>query len=189
MDIGLLLRIMMHWWQLQAGVSYSLLELPDPLILMYLAWDWFSCFQNFLCLISGSLHVKYVSFNLPPLLCKHDQCLIDIITSLPGITIKAQETFNIVQIYLGVVYLLELSSVDGCQLCRDAWQGSCPRHTPLLWPYQAVPNQSSFQAWCRQLATAFLANHRPCVELQTHDLTLVQLLGQWLAALTWLRTK
>ncbi len=59
----------------------------------------------------------------------------------------------------------------------------------MLWPYKAGPEQSSCQIWRRLLATAFLADQRPCVELRNHDLTLTQHLRQWLPTSTWLRTK
>jgi hypothetical protein len=187
-DIGSLLRITLHWWQLQAGVSYSLLEFPDP-VLQYLPWDWFSCFRNFLRIISGSLHVRYITSHLPVPPRANDQCLMDIIAAVPGVTPQHQGIFNTVRLFLGIVFLSEISTADGRHLSRDAWQGSRPRHTPLLWPYQAAPNQQSFQVWRRLLATAFLADHRPRVEFRTHDLTLACPLGQWSSSSAWLRNK
>jgi hypothetical protein len=187
-DIGSLLRITLHWWQLQAGVSHSLLEFP-AIVLPYLPWDWFSCFRNFLRLISGSLHVHYVSSNLPSPPRANDQCLMDTIAAIPGVTTRHQEIFNLVRLYLGIVFLSEISTADGRHISRDAWQGTRPRHTPLLWPYQAAPDKSSFQIWRRLLATAFLADHRSRVEFRTLDLTLARPLGQWLASSAWLRTK
>jgi hypothetical protein len=140
-DIGSLLRITIHWWQLQAGVSFSLLQFPS-IVLPYLAWNWFSCFRSFLHTISGSLHVRYITSNLPLPLRTHDVCLMDIIPTLPDIPDQSLVTFNTVRIYLGVQFLSEISSADGCSLCRDAWQGSHSRHPPLLWPSQpSLPPQ------------------------------------------------
>jgi hypothetical protein len=187
-DIGSLLRITLHWWQLQAGVSFSLLEFPAT-TLTYLNWDWFTCFRSFLRDISGSLHVKEVNSHLPIPLRANDLCLMDTVTTLPGITQKMLETFNLVRLYLGVAFLSEISSADGRHLCRDAWQGSRTRHTPLLWPYQATPSQASFQVWRRILATAFLDGRRTRVEYRTKDLFLARSLGQWYHSSGWLRNK
>jgi hypothetical protein len=101
--IGSLLRIPLHGWQLQAGVSHSLLEFP-AIVLPYLPWDWFSCFRNFLRLISGSLHVHYVSANLPQPPRANDQCLMDTIVAVPGVTTRHQEIFHLVRLYLGIVF-------------------------------------------------------------------------------------
>jgi hypothetical protein len=72
---------------------------------------------------------------------------MDTITALPGLSEKMLVTFNLVRLFLGVTYLSEICSADGRHICRDAWQGSRARHTPLLWPYQARPNQPSFRIW------------------------------------------
>jgi hypothetical protein len=133
--------------------------------------------------------VKDVTSHLPIPLQAHDQCLMDTVTMLPALTPKMLETFNLVHLYLGVAFLSKISSADGRHLSRDAWQGSCPRHTPLLWPYQAAPSQPSFQVWQRLLATALLSDHRSCVEFWTKDLLLALPLGHWHQSSGWLRTK
>ena len=63
-DQGTLLRITLAWWQLAAGVSYSLLEFPSCII-HQLDDNWLASVRNFLSFIDRTLHVDKVFSGMP----------------------------------------------------------------------------------------------------------------------------
>jgi hypothetical protein len=158
-DVGTLLLITIQWWQLVAGVSFPLLEHPaEPL--PYLSVDWFSVFRTFLAEIQGSLHIPAVTNDLisPPR--TQDSNLMDTVSSLPSVATADLQRFNRVRLWMGVTYLSEILSADGCHLARDAWTGTRPCFTPRLWPFQEKPDNLGLRVWRRFLTDAFLKGHR-----------------------------
>jgi hypothetical protein len=107
----------------------------------------------------------------------NNQCLMDVVATLPKARRAQLQAFTRVRLYLGVQYLSEIASADGSSIARDAWAGERPRSSPLLWPYQPKPGPQSFRAWRGLLATAFLHGHRRQVSVRTRDLKLRDTLG------------
>jgi hypothetical protein len=179
---GKLLSIALVWWQLVIGTSFPLLEYPAQ-VLLHDEAHIFPVVRQFLRSIEGSLHITEVTEALPPPFRERNHCLIEVISSLPaGLTRAHALTFNRVRLFLGVFYLSELTTADGTALSRDAWDGSRPRLSPLLWPYQPQPGPKSFRVWRRLLANAFLRADHQRVSVKTRDLALRNPLRQWLPA-------
>jgi hypothetical protein len=174
-----ILRISLSWWQLVMGTSFPLLANPDPLLLHDEAHI-FSAARQFLKNANGQLYIQEIADNLPRPLCERDNCLMDMICSLPNVTRAQQLAFNRVRLYFGVFYLSEVATADGTHIARDAWEGSRLRYSALLWPYQPPPGPKSFRIWRRLLADAFLRTVHCRVSARTRDLLLRTPLLRWL---------
>jgi hypothetical protein len=158
-------------------VAYSLLGAPTTLIL-HDDSHWLSSLRHFLGSLDASLHVK--GLELPQPLRDVDVCIMDATHMLPGIKKAQLQAFNRCRIYIGVIYVAEISTADGRNLSCEAWDGSRSRLSPVLWPHQPKPGPKFFRTWRRLLATAFLLSHQARVSYNTRDLTLRRPLGRWL---------
>jgi hypothetical protein len=152
---GRLFRVTIGWWQLVMGVSYPLLEHPT-LILPHQAPQWLSALRQFLQQLQASIHIPGIVEKLPQPLQEADVNLMDEVLALPSLPRSQLLAFNRCRLFFRVAYLSEVSTADGTSIASDAWDGSRPRCSPLLWPYQPMPGPKSFPVWRRLLATAFL---------------------------------
>ena len=125
------------------------------------------------------MYIDDLHKHLPVPFRLRDHCLMDVMLDLPNIRKKEIRAFNRVRLYLGVTFLSEISTANGTQVDRAAWNGSRTRKSAQLWPHQPQPGPQSFRAWRRLLATAFLQGHRTRVGPQTRDLRLRTSLGSW----------
>jgi hypothetical protein len=112
---------------------------------------------------------------------------MEVISALPGISRADLAAFNRCRLFLGIIFLSELTTVDGHSLACDAWLGTRPRHTPFLWPYQPDPGPKSWRILRRLLANAFLDTHHKRVTKSLPDLILESPLGDWLPGFHWLQ--
>jgi hypothetical protein len=186
-DQGTLLRITIAWWQLVAGVSFPLLLHPDVPV-PYLPNDWLSSLRGFLSFINGYLHMDGIAEDMPQR-CRLDDCnIMDAILRCHP-TPAEQASVNRCRLWMGVAYLSEITTANGRELSRDAWEGTRSRHSPILWPFQPKPGPESLKTWRRFLATAFLEGERKRVELRTRDLVLQHPVGNWTHSSGWLQSK
>jgi hypothetical protein len=111
---------------------------------------------------------------------------MNVVAPMPAHTTASKTAFNQVRIHLGVAYL-SIATADGVSLERDAWEGSRPRLSPFLWPFQPCPGPKSFRCWRRILADIFLSGERRRVSSRTQNLSLRQRLGPWLPTSTSFR--
>jgi hypothetical protein len=114
---------------------------------------------------------------------------MDRLSIIDGVSRADLTAFNRCRLHSGVVFLSEITTVDGATISRDAWTGTRPRHSPLLWPFQPSPGPKSWQLWRRLLARAFLEEVPKRTTPQTKDLYLLQPLGAWLPNSEWLCQK
>jgi hypothetical protein len=112
--------------------------------------------RDFLSDMNAALFVDGVAESIPQPLREGDFCLMDAILSVPGTSTAHLRAFNRCRICFGVVFVSELATANDTRLSREAWEGTRPRASPLLWPYQPKPGPKSFRIWRRLLATAFL---------------------------------
>ena len=185
---GELLQISISWWQLQAGVSWSLLQHPQPK-LPFLPTTWLTSVRDFLATINGELTVTDATAEIPPPTRLADRYIMEAILDLPTTTTAELQACQRVRLFLGVTLLSELTSADGKSLTQEAWTGDRPRHTPLLWPFQPRPGPLSFRIWRRLLARAFLSGRTPRINATTKSLQLQCPLGHWLPSSRWLQSK
>jgi hypothetical protein len=103
-----------------------------------------SAARLFLCLVGGQLEILELQRHLPQPLRDKDHCLMEVINNLPNMTRAKSKAFNRVRLHFGVAHLSELTTADGTAISRDAWEGTRPRLSPLLWPFQPKPGPKSF---------------------------------------------
>jgi hypothetical protein len=176
----LVMRIAISWWQMAVGVSYSLLGQSDKFI-PFDAPHWLSSIRGFLKSVEASIHIDDLALPIPHR--EIDSCIMDVIHDLPGLTRPQLQAFNQCRVILGVQFLSEILTADGL---RNAWDGSRPRISSLLWTYQPAPGPNSFRTWRCLLVTAFLKGHRPRVSRTTVDLSPRQhSLGRWYLLEEW----
>jgi hypothetical protein len=114
----------------------------------------FSAARKLLKTIHGSLHIPAINALLSTPFRERDSCLMDVLSALPNVTRAKLEACNRVRLYYGVFYLSELTTADGGSIARNAWEGSHPRFSPLLWPLGNVlhplysPTCCSLARWC-----------------------------------------
>jgi hypothetical protein len=99
-----ILRIALFWWQLVMGTSFSLLATPN-LILLHDEAHIFSAARQFLKTVNGQLYIQEIADNLPRPLREHDNCLMDVICSMPNVTRAQQLACNRVRLYTSPVMM------------------------------------------------------------------------------------
>jgi hypothetical protein len=176
---GQLLLITLVWWQHVIGISYALIDNPEP-IMLHNDTHILSVRRIFLRSINGDLAIPVLTRHLPQPLRHLDHCLIDVVISLPSVTRAKLLAFNRVRLFYGVTHLSRIATADGYSITREAWNGNRPRRSPQLWPYQPKPGPKSLRTWRRLIATAFLKGHRTRVSARTRDLSLRTALRGWL---------
>jgi hypothetical protein len=185
---GRLLLIAMSWWHVYSGSSYQLLFDPHPPLVLG-NHHLFTVLRSFLREINGSFCVAAIDDMLPSPTRFGDICLMDVVAALPSVSTSDRNRFNRVRLFHCVSYLSEISSADGSSLARDAWTGTRPRHSPLMWPYQPKPGPRSYRSWRRLLAHAFFRSHCKWTGYSLKDLTLRTSLTDWLPNTSWLRSR
>jgi hypothetical protein len=141
---GDLFLIGLSWWHLVAGFTTSLWVATDAHI-PYVERSWFTSLQEFLLLVNGMVFIPPAHFIHWHPLRQQDEAIMEVISTLPMISKADLERFNRCRIFLvGVTFLSEISTADGRSLSRVAWQGTRPRFSALLWPYQPNPGPLSW---------------------------------------------
>jgi hypothetical protein len=115
--------------------------------------------------------------------------LLERLSTLDGVSRADLNAANRCRLHSGVIFLSEIVTADGMTTCRDAWTGSRPRYSPLLWPFQPSPGPQSWRIWRRLLARAFLEEIPKRATPKTKNLYLLQPLGAWLPDSEWIYPK
>jgi hypothetical protein len=137
--------------------------------------------------INGKIHIPPAEFIHWHPLRESDEDIMAIISAAPGVSRADLAAFNRCRLFLGIIFLSEITTADGCSFNRDAWLGIRPGFTPFLWPYQPNPGSKSWRVWRRLLAHAFLLSVPKRVTPKLPDLLLWCPLGKWLPGSTWLQ--
>jgi hypothetical protein len=168
---GSLMVIGLSWWHLVAAFLSSLWENTQANI-CYVEHSWYSSLKDFLSYANGLVFIPPSNFLHWSPLREHDVALMEIISTLDGVSKSDLKSFNRCRLHAGVLHLSEISTADGLSLSRDAWVGSRPRFSPILWPLQPSPGPQSWRVWRRLLARAFLEDVPSRVSATTKDLHL-----------------
>lgn len=184
-DLGTLTEIVLHWWQTNAGVSYSLLEKTSSTI-KYTGETWFTSLHLFLHTLNGTLRIPSIHQVLPKKLRTHDRFLMDDLEH-HNITHTERRRFNNVRLWMRVYRLSEICTVDGHQVSLESWTGQHITYTNHLWPMQAKPGPKSFRCWRRMLSRMYL-KHKT-VSIRTKNLDINTELGSSESTSEWLRKK
>jgi hypothetical protein len=141
---GALLVIGLSWWHLSTGFSTSLWEHMDANIL-YVEHSWYTSLKEFLSFVNGTVYIPPKQLLPWTLLLQEDKCIMERISTLPGASRADLKAFNQCRLYLGVVFLSEITMAEGLTLDRTAWTGTRERFSPYLWPFQPCPAPKSWR--------------------------------------------
>ena len=111
-EAGRLLRITLAWYQYQAGVSYPVLTNPTT-DLSYTQSNFIPAVRNYLCKIQGSIKVDKP--YIYPKLRSNDKSIMEIAQELDLTSIQMKR-LNQVRIHLGVMWLSEISTIQGTRI-------------------------------------------------------------------------
>eukprot|EP00957_Ditylum_brightwellii_P025270 1912837-Ditylum_brightwellii.AAC.1 len=89
------------------------------------------------------------------------------------------EKLNLVQLYLGVITLADLTNNAGTEIKPWALTGERREHSAIEWPNQEKPADSCFIMWCRFLKKHFCTDAK-CTHRLNKPLRLSTPLGSWL---------
>jgi hypothetical protein len=88
--------------------------------------------------MEASIHIHSLADSLPQPMRTDDICIMDAVTELPGISTAHPRAFNRCRISFGVVFVSEISTANGTQISRDAWEGTRGHLSPLFGPTSLV---------------------------------------------------
>jgi hypothetical protein len=92
---GTLIRITLAWWKLVVGVVSSPLLETTSTSIPHLAPPWMSSMHSFLTQMDASIHIEGLIATLPQPLRENDDCIMDVILSLPNISKSHLHAFKI----------------------------------------------------------------------------------------------
>ena len=146
---GKLLQIALRWFQVQAGVSYPILQqVSSPL--PQLESKWIASLRTFLHSIGASIWVD--NPGIPKLQRMHDVVLMDVIQSSARFTDQEIRKLNYCRLYLKAVTLSDITTVSGTSLDSSKLTGEISLQSSThLGPeiYQERPSPSTWLLWKR----------------------------------------
>jgi hypothetical protein len=166
---GNLLRIAVAWFQIQVGVSYSILENVKS-DLTHLESVWIGSLRNFMADTGLSFHLDEPA--IPKLQRQYDVYLMDGILGANRYTASEIRRLNYCRLYLKAITLADISDVRGQRLDNSKLEGapsliSSVTHGNSI--YQEKPSETAWTLW-----------RRACRALWSKpDGTLNETLGHW----------
>ena len=172
---GKLFRISSEFSQLHMGTSHPFFHYPASLWTNLIPSTWIT--HLFHILNKCFIHVTYPQFWTPTLLRANDRCLMDIFIQVTDDKLTLRQ-LNSCRIYLQVLTLADITTLDGKLLLPSIHKGKLHRTSSLRWPRQKVP-RTWWTIWSQFLTTYI------------HPLLQAQPLGPWVAPShqTWLWKK
>jgi hypothetical protein len=152
-----MVRIELHWCQLQAGTEKHLLGDPtDPID--YIETCWIMCIRDFLRTYNQS--VEFTATTLPRVQCSGDEFIMDGIQLRGGCTATELQRINAWRMFLQVLRVSDMSSANGQFLRHDALIGKTTTQfqSSTQWPRQGRPPREWWSLWCTRLKRAFSRN-------------------------------
>ena len=143
--VGRLMLISYRNLQIEAGVSFHLLEQPQTQ-LPYLTPCWLTSLRQF-CSCHG-ITISVLQNKLPTASCIHDRFIMDIAITCQ---MKKQDLIdlNLVRIYLGVCKLSDITNATGDCIAESVWRCTSfsDRRSLLQYPRQAEPSTLQRRIW------------------------------------------
>ena len=144
---GKLLRIAISWFQVQVGVSFSIMgnvKAPLP----HLESKWIASLRGFLAQIDA--HISIDHLHVPLLQRLHDFNLMDAIQSSGQFTNAEVRRLNYCRLYLQVVTVSDLTDVSGKVLDQNKRRGQhslLSSYTHGVMIHQENPSSSEWKLW------------------------------------------
>ena len=127
---GALILITYQWWQLFSGMPEPLLENPQQQT-RHLPNDWWLVLKVFLASTNGKLVVYNDVVPYPPSQ-DNDINLMQAANKHKQITTADLISFNQTRLYLQVMYLSEITTIDGSKFDKDSWNITHHKPSHLL---------------------------------------------------------
>ena len=134
---GKLLRIALEWFQIQAGVSFSILT-DVKRSLPHLESKWIGSLRDFLAKYDMYLQLDNVA--IPKLKRKYDVYLMDLILESTMFTQREIRSLNYCRLYLKAVTVSDICHLDGTTLDPCMLKGTFP---PIGWQSHERPHYLS----------------------------------------------
>ena len=176
MRVGLVMLISLRHLQVEAGVSFDLLEQPTT-TLLYLTDCWLLSVRRFCAKFHISLSVR--RNRVPQLSREHDSMLMEKAITL-GFTRQELIDINLVRIYLCATTVSDVTTADGKHIHPFSWKGlPIPdRSSVTSFARQEKPTSNQCGLWRRLLRSLLRST------ATVSDLALHQPLGSWTAEST-----
>lgn len=173
-SIGELMKITLRWVRLAVGVSHCPLQQPNKNF-DYIDHPWFNTLIKFLYESHASIET-----NDPPLTRSRqdDSCIMeDFLLLTPSKSELCH--LNSCRMFLQVLTLSDIVSVDGKHIRQNCWRGDSTTRNTLLWPRQAKPGSPAWIIWRRYIAECYLEDDSDIRKTRKH-LSLQYPLGPWI---------
>ena len=153
-EAGRMMRIELHWCQVQAGTATHLLG--DPTIpIDYIETCWIMCIRDFLR--TYDMRVDFSTTPLPAIQCVNDEFIMDALRTRGSCTALELQRLNACRLKLQVARLSDITSADGQFISTDCLRGvdSTNFRSLTSWPRQGHPPKEWWLLWKRKLRTVF----------------------------------
>ncbi|KAI2497605.1 hypothetical protein MHU86_16911 [Fragilaria crotonensis] len=145
--VGDMLRILLEWCQYAAGISISILEdVTTPL--PHLDSKWIASLRHYLANIRASIHVD--SGIVPHLEREHDSFIMDWVVHSGKFTAGEIRRINYCRLFLQVVTISDLVTVDGTYLDLSKVEGAPSlqsSRTRWIQIHQDKPSTPTWKLW------------------------------------------
>jgi hypothetical protein len=153
-EAGKLIILSVKYTQLEAGISYNILERPD-IHVPYISSTWITSVRQFLyqhnirVTLSEILRIRYS--------CKNDQCIMKP-EALARYTPTQQRHINLVRLYIQALTLSDISTADGTMIREDSLNGvrAPGQRIRTHWPRQEMPTPSQRRLWKKYIVSNFI---------------------------------
>jgi hypothetical protein len=134
-----LLQVVIAWYQVVAGVSFSPLWMPS-ISLNYLDSPWLDSTCKFLAHCQAQLLIPDIP--LSKLQRQHDACIMNGILDL-NLSATTMKRINSCRLWFQVTTLSDICTLKGNRIDRNTWLGFAPMpSTAADWPIQGRPHDS-----------------------------------------------
>ena len=128
--------------------------------LPYLEHGWRTHIRGRLLALDGAIWIEDVW--VPPPQREGDKLIMEDIAKLPGIRKKDIIKSNNVRLYLRVITISDMTTVDGKAIDADCFSGTWRADSSLRWPEQPCPPQSAFNTFRTLIKRAFCTRNMRC---------------------------
>jgi Reverse transcriptase (RNA-dependent DNA polymerase) len=153
-EAGKLIIMSLKYTQLEAGVSYNLLQKTNTK-LQYITPTWATSVRQYLYQhnisvnITDTLRIRFSN--------KFDRCIMET-EALQRYSPKQQRDINLVRLYIQAVTLSDMSTPDGETIHDQMLQGQRRpgQHIRANWPRQSEPSTSQRRLWRKFIESTYL---------------------------------
>ena len=145
--LGKLLQILVETVQLQSGLSDPILNTP----IQWQSWvenTWLHNLKDGLDSIEGAIHTNFMKVVAPR---QYDRALMQVFSSW-DLTEKELGALNRCRIYLQVIFVSDVTDLEGSHLVEEALEVIRFRDSVYKWSRQVRPTKSERKVWSKYLS-------------------------------------